>query len=432
MGEEKKVHPFSGFSGIIKREHRLRRLLDIGAIQSFAAEMFRRHDISEHWGEKLVENFLGFFPLPIGVVCIPVNGEDRYVLYANEESSVVAAACKAGSIFRNHGISIETGSAEDHYSNGQILIVVPESRVREVKADIVEKKECLIELVNNEIAKKDLERGGGVKDIYIGKVVEGIYGNNFGICVHVLVDTGDAMGANKVTTICELIGSKLEEITGCETVIKILTNLVSKISYANVVLKNFDSEKGRRIEIASRLAECDEHRAATNTKGLMNSLVAVAKSSGNDDRAMSTAFFYHMRNMDALTATSWEMVEGNLHGRFSGSIDVGVVGGAISAHPIAQICLQIMKVKTAKELRELMAAAALAQNFAALLALTDQSKRFTEGHMKLHAKNLARQAGANDLEIGEVVRILKEELREHGISLSDAQRVLAQVQKNNS
>jgi hydroxymethylglutaryl-CoA reductase len=101
-------------------------------------------------------------------------------------------------------------------------------------------------------------------------------------------------------------------------------------------------------------------------------------------------------------------------------------------HPIAEIVLKIMKVESAKDLRELMAAAALAQNFAALLALTDSEKRFTEGHMSLHAKNLARQAGATESELDMVVAALRKKLKSQGISLSDAQKALNQIRQESS
>ena len=43
---------------------------------------------------------------------------------------------------------------------------------------------------------------------------------------------------------------------------------------------------------------------------------------------------------------------------------VGVVGGVVNAHPTAKFALQILGVKSAKELATVMAAVGLAQNLA--------------------------------------------------------------------
>ncbi|MEM4562053.1 MAG: 3-hydroxy-3-methylglutaryl-CoA reductase, partial [Desulfurococcaceae archaeon] len=69
-----------------------------------------------------------------------------------------------------------------------------------------------------------------------------------------------------------------------------------------------------------------------------------------------------------------------------------VVGGATRVHPVANIALKILGVKTAKELAEVMAAVGLAQNLAAIRALVTEG--IQRGHMRLHAKNLAIMAGA--------------------------------------
>jgi hydroxymethylglutaryl-CoA reductase len=99
-------------------------------------------------------------------------------------------------------------------------------------------------------------------------------------------------------------------------------------------------------------------------------------------------------------------------------------------HPIATICLEIMQVKTARELRELMGAAALAQNFAAISALVDPNKRFTEGHMKLHANNLAMLVGAEEKEFPLVVQGLLDKLKKKkSISEDDARKILAGIRK---
>ena len=73
---------------------------------------------------------------------------------------------------------------------------------------------------------------------------------------------------------------------------------------------------------------------------------------------------------------------------------VGLVGGASKVHPTARAALKILGVKTATELAEIIGAVGLAQNFAALRALA--SEGIQRGHMKLHARSLAMNAGAKE------------------------------------
>lgn len=62
---------------------------------------------------------------------------------------------------------------------------------------------------------------------------------------------------------------------------------------------------------------------------------------------------------------------------------------------------------TAKELAQIIAAVGLAQNFAALKALTNSG--IQAGHMKLQAKSLALLAGANESELPQLLtRLLNE------------------------
>ncbi|MCK5403320.1 3-hydroxy-3-methylglutaryl-CoA reductase, partial [Candidatus Bathyarchaeota archaeon] len=65
---------------------------------------------------------------------------------------------------------------------------------------------------------------------------------------------------------------------------------------------------------------------------------------------------------------------------------------ATKVHPIARINIKILGVKTSTELGEVIAAIGLAQNLAALRALAAEG--IQRGHMALHARNIAIEAGA--------------------------------------
>jgi hydroxymethylglutaryl-CoA reductase len=86
---------------------------------------------------------------------------------------------------------------------------------------------------------------------------------------------------------------------------------------------------------------------------------------------------------------------------------VGLVGGATKTHPLAQLALRMMGVKTAQELGEVAVAVGLAQNLGALRALATEG--IQRGHMALHARNIAMVAGASGEEIDAVARQLADE-----------------------
>lgn len=78
----------------------------------------------------------------------------------------------------------------------------------------------------------------------------------------------------------------------------------------------------------------------------------------------------------------------------------------------------------AKELASLIVSVGLAQNFAALKALV--STGIQAGHMKLQAKSLALQAGAQDEEIAAVANRLT---AMKTFNLAAAQEILADLRK---
>ena len=80
---------------------------------------------------------------------------------------------------------------------------------------------------------------------------------------------------------------------------------------------------------------------------------------------------------------------------------VGLVGGATKTHPLAQLSLRILGVKTAQELAEIAVAVGLAQNLGALRALSTEG--IQRGHMALHARNIALSAGARGEEVSWLV-----------------------------
>ena len=99
------------------------------------------------------------------------------------------------------------------------------------------------------------------------------------------------------------------------------------------------------------------------------------------------------------------------------------VGGATMTNHVAGVCLKILGVKSARELACVLASAGLAQNFAALRALSTEG--IQKGHMKLHANNIAIMAGAGRL----AGRVATRMVREQSINVSRAAELIKYFKK---
>jgi hydroxymethylglutaryl-CoA reductase len=215
---------------------------------------------------------------------------------------------------------------------------------------------------------------------------------------HLIVDCRDAMGANAVNTMAEALAPRIEQITGGRVYLRIISNLADlRLSRAKAVFKAEEiggPEVVDGIIQAAALAEVDPYRAATHNKGIMNGATAVVMATGNDTRAVEAgAHSFASKSGMYKSLTRYEKnKEGDLVGTIEMPVAVGLVGGATRVHPVAKTAVKILGVKSADELSRIIASVGLAQNFAALRALA--SEGIQRGHMSLHAKNVAVQAGA--------------------------------------
>ncbi len=260
------------------------------------------------------------------------------------------------------------------------------------------------------------------------------------LILHVLLNVGDAMGANMVNTACEALTPRIEALTGGRVHLRILSNLADRrLAHAScsIPASTIDplSASGSPISLAQRIveaslfAEWDPYRAATHNKGVMNGIDAVAIATGNDWRAIEAgAHAYAARTGRYTSLTRWRLGDSStgsgrvLTGEIEMPLAAGTVGGATRAHPSAQAALKIMGVSTARELAEIMACVGLAQNFAAIRALADEG--IQRGHMTLHARQIAMSAGA----AGEQVdRVADQMVQEKLINLDRAREIVAEL-----
>jgi hydroxymethylglutaryl-CoA reductase len=420
---------FKGFSRLTL-EQRLQALKETNVLGADEAKYLLHGGMKDlSLGEKFIENVIGYFQLPMGVATnFRIDGEDLAIPMAVEETSIVAAASKTAKWVRDNG-TIRTEVVGNHII-GQIQfshVKNPEN----FKKSILSQKNYLIELANREVAFGLVRRGGGVQDIQVRFVDRGDQATTevpFMGVVHVLLDPVDAMGANIINQVCEFLKQPLEQFTGEQVTMCILSNLVdTKVTKATIVMENVDADLANKIQEASLFAEQDPYRAATNNKGVLNGIDPILIATGNDWRAVEAGVHaYAARSGQYRSITRWRKEGPALVGVFEAPIVVGVVGGVTTLHPTAKIAMQMMKIQNANQLSRICAAVGLTQNLGALRALTTVG--IIEGHMKLHIRNLSLGAGASAKEMPILQKKLEEVLAlRKRISLSNAIEALKEI-----
>lgn len=356
--------------------------------------------LSADVASRMIENVVGGMTLPLGMATnFLVNGKDYLVPMALEEPSVVAAASNAAKIARVKGGFKVTNTGP--VMIGQIQTVgVPKPQAAAKK--LLARKKALLAKANEQDPML-VSLGGGAKDLR-AKVIKTLKGPM--VIVELLVNTGDAMGANAVNTMAEAVAPLVEEISGGKVYLRIISNLADKRLVRATAVFDKEALGGKEvvegIVYAYAFAEGDPYRCATHNKGIMNGVIAVALACGQDTRALEAgAHSYAARSGAYKPLTSWRKnKDGDLVGTLEMPMAVGLVGGAARVHPEAKANIKILGIKTAIELAEVMGAVGLAQNFAALRALA--SEGIQKGHMKLHARSLAMSAGAKGAAVDQV------------------------------
>jgi hydroxymethylglutaryl-CoA reductase len=372
--------------------------------------------------DRMIENVIGAFPLPLGVgVNFLINNRDYLIPMAIEEPSVVAAASYAAKMVREGG-GFETSSTPP-VMIGQIQ-VVDVADPEEAKQRVFEAKQKILDEANAQDPVL-ASVGGGAKGLD-AKVISTTAGPMLIVELH--VDCRDAMGANAVNTMAEAVAPLVERVTGGRVYLRIISNLATKrlarawCTVPKEALGGEDVVDG--IVNASAFAAADPYRAATHNKGAMNGIIAVVLATGNDHRAIEAgAHAYAALNGRYTSLSTWEKTaNGDLKGMIELPMAVGLIGGAVRTHPIAKIAVKILGVKTTNEFAEVLAAVGLAQNLAALRALAHEG--IQRGHMSLHARNIAVAAGAS----GDLINVVAERMvKERKIRVDRAKELVAEL-----
>ncbi len=373
----------------------------------------------------MIENVVGLYSLPLGIARnFVINGRPVQIPMVVEEPSIVAGASFMARLAARGGGFTASTDASEMIGQMQVLdLGDPEAACRLILA---RKEDLLVEAAS--IDPILIKAGGGPRDLQARVITESPIGPF--LVIHLIYDVRDAMGANAVNTAVEKLAPLVEKITGGRVHLRILSNLADRrlarasctIPLQNLAFDDFPAKHVRDGIIAAwAFAAVDPYRAATHNKGIMNGIDAVVLATGNDWRAIEAgAHAYAARGGRYTSLSVWHKTEsGDLAGELVLPLAVGIVGGATRVHPGARAAIRLMGVKTASELAEIIVSVGLAQNLAALRALSTEG--IQRGHMGLHARQIAAAAGAE----GEMVSKIAEKIvSEKNINLERAQQIL--------
>lgn len=337
--------------------------------------------------DLLVENAVGWMTVPLGIASgLIVNGQNYEVPLATEEPSVVAAVSYAASIAARCG-GFRAGASAP-VMRAQVFL---EGAAADAEARLEAHRPALEAEARTLLTSME-RRGGGLRALTLGRL-EGL---NVAV-VRLDVDVCDAMGANLLNTLGEALTPALEKALGGKKLLAILSNDASlrpawaevTIPLASLAKPGFSGpEMGRRIALASAVAQADPQRAVTHNKGIMNGISALALATANDTRALEAAVHSAAASSGAYRGLSRWTVEGDqLQGRLDIPLALATVGGSIGIHPTARLVLQTLGNPDSPTLCSVAAALGLAQNFAALFALAGEG--IQRGHMALHERRQA-------------------------------------------
>ena len=376
--------------------------------------------------DQLTENVLSTFDLPFSLApYFLINGRDYVLPMVTEEPSVVAAASFAAKLIQRSGGF--TTQVHQRQMIGEIALTDVEDRNTASKR-ILEDKETLLQLAN-EAYPSIVKRGGGARDLWVEN--KGDF-----LIIYLAVDPKEAMGANMLNTMLEALTDRIQELSGGQALMAILSNLATRSLVSVRCAIDFKAlsrnpeeaiEIAHRMELASQLAQVDPYRAATHNKGIFNGIDALVLATGNDWRAIEAgahAYAAQSGSYKGLSHWTSQPKEKKLYGEITLPMPVATKGGSIGLNPTVQVSHRLLGEPSAIELAGIIASLGLAQNLAALKALVTTG--IQAGHMKLQARSLALLAGAKE---EEVPRLVSQLLENKPFNLEKAQTLLQELRK---
>ncbi|MCA9920293.1 MAG: hypothetical protein KC445_20195 [Anaerolineales bacterium] len=215
----------SRLPGFYKRPltERVDIIAEWAGLDAAEANILKEQGLTNDLADKMIENTLGTFALPLGIAAnFQINGQDYLIPMAVEEPSVVAAVSNAAKKIRAGG-GFHT-SATNPVMIGQIQVLdIPDmdtavAAINANKASLLETANCCDKVI--------VSLGGGAQNIVARPFPDTPVGPM--LIVHLHFDTRDAMGANAINTALESLAPKIAELTNGRTSLRILSNLADQ------------------------------------------------------------------------------------------------------------------------------------------------------------------------------------------------------------
>ncbi|HIP49307.1 MAG TPA: hydroxymethylglutaryl-CoA reductase, degradative [Lutibacter sp.] len=391
----------SGFSKLSKQEK-----IDWLTDNFFENPIKAKETLQQYWNDNrvlqelhddFIENTLSNFYFPFGIAPnFVINGKDYTIPMVIEESSVIAAASMVAKFWSSHG--------------GFKTSIISTTKVGQVhfmyKGDAAglefyfDKMKPQLLRATESITQNMRKRGGGILDIELRNKTAQL--ENY-YQIHATFETKDSMGANFINTCLEAIADEFKR-SDIELVMSILSNYTPEcLVRAEVSCPVSELYKDNAAFLANKfiqaiqIANAEPHRAVTHNKGIMNGIDAVVLATGNDFRAIEAGVHaFAARDGQYKSLSHAEIKDGIFRFWIDIPLALGTVGGLTKLHPLAKLSLELLQNPSAEELMQITAAAGLAQNFAAIRALTTTG--IQKGHMKLHLNNIIKLLDASEKE----------------------------------
>lgn len=413
--------PISGFSRLSREE-----MIEMASKLSSDPEAFAR-ELAGFWHrdpevqrilEEFSENTVSNFCLPFGLAPNFLINDRLYILpMVIEESSVVAAASKSAKFWVTRG-----GFQTEVISTAKPGHVYFKWKVsRDLLLDQEEDLERYLLEHTSHLTENMRKRGGGIKFIRILDVAPEMPGH---FKLEATFETADSMGANFINTCLEEFARLLPEYFhdkgilideyDLEITMAILSNHTPECIVSCKVQCPEEEFSGLgegltatefvgKFKDAVNIASHDPYRAVTHNKGIFNGVDALVMATGNDYRAIEAAgHAYASREGKYSSLTSVELSGGFFTFSLHLPMAIGTVGGLTGTHPLARLSMDLLGFPDAEELMQIIAAAGMANHFAAIRSLVTSG--IQKGHMQMHLSNILNSLGASVIEKETAVR----------------------------
>ena len=390
--------------------------------------------------DEFTENTISNFYLPLGVAPnFLIDKKDYTIPMVNEESSVIAAACKAAKFWRTKG-GFKT-SIKSFKKTGQVHFIYSGNKTDLMDFFNINKSKFFEDC--NSITSNMVKRGGGIIDIELLDKTNDIE-NYFQL--NAIFDTVDSMGANFINSCLEQFASTLKneaikstqlktETYPIDVIMSILSNYVPECLVRAEVSCNVNSlsiqnglsgkEYADKFIQAIEIAKTQTTRAVTHNKGIMNGIDSVVIATGNDFRAVEAGVHaYAAKDGNYKSLTDASLIEDVFKFWIEIPLALGTVGGITNLHPLVKWSLNLLGNPDAKDLMKIVAVAGLAQNFGAINSLITTG--IQKGHMKMHLINILNSLDANENEKNKLLDIFKTNI----VSYSSVKKELENLRNN--